>query len=213
MGRKPRPQIADGIYHVTTRGNGGASIFTDDFDRTAFLARLGHAVGRSQWDLFAYCLMGNHFHLMIRTPEPNIALGMHTLNQWYAQRFNWRHDRTGHVFEGPYGAELIENEGHLLEVTRYVVCNPVRAGLCGRPEQWPWSSYRAAIGVTPRFPWLAIGELLLLFADSSTTARERYRSFVEEGADRIREDMARDQVRGLVPFGPGLGPGPGTGPI
>jgi len=213
MGRVPRLQIADGTYHVTTRGNDGATIFADDFDRTAFLARLGHMVAQSEWSLLAYCLMGNHFHLMIRTPEPNIAVGMQGLNQWYAQRFNSRYDRTGHVFEGPYDAELIESDGHLLEVTRYVVCNPVRAGLCGLPEQWRWSSYRAAIGVTPGFPWLALGELLLLFADSTATARERYRAFVEESAARSREDMARDQVPGLVPFGPGSGPGPGTGPI
>ena len=119
-----------GLYHVTTRGNCRASIFEDAFDRLAFLDRLGSSVVRFEWKCFAYCLMGNHFHLLIETPDPNIARGMRALNGWYAQRFNWRHERTGHLFEAPYHSELVEREAHLLEATRYIVLNPVRAKLC-----------------------------------------------------------------------------------
>jgi putative transposase len=197
------------MYHVTTRGNAGAPIFLDDRDRDLFIKRLGYAVSEFEWKCLAYCLMGNHFHLAIETPEPTIASGMHALNGWYAQRFNWRYDRSGHLFEGPYHAELIENEGHLLEVTRYVVRNPVRAKLCRLPQQWPWSSYRAAIGLDPGHFWLATDVLLELFGGSSNGCDE-YHRFVEEGTDRwpfetgpgtrsldtARTDISRDQVPG-----------------
>jgi putative transposase len=211
VGRHPRLQIAGGFYHVTSRGNAGASIFADDLDRRAFLDRLGRSVSRFDWTCFAYCLMGNHFHLAIETPEANIAQGMHALNRWYAQRFNWRHDRTGHLFGAPYHTELIERESHFLEVSRYVVRNPVRAKLCRRPEDWPWSSYRATVGLAPSLPWLGTAELLEVFGRVAERARDEYRAFVEEGSDRPREDMARDLVPRHGLFGPGSGPGPGTG--
>jgi REP-associated tyrosine transposase len=215
MAREPRPLIAGGLYHVTTRGNSGASIFADDLDRTALLNRLGHSVTRFGWKCLAYCLMGNHFHLAIETPEPNLARGMRAINGWYAQRFNWRHDRTGHVFEGPYHAELIDREAHLLEVTRYVVRNPVRANLCQLPEEWPWSSYRATIGLAPGHPWLATSDLFALVGNSPEHARERYRSFVEDGIERrpvetrpatrsldaLGLDLSRDLVPGQGRFG------------
>ena len=202
--------MAGALYHVTTRGNSGAPIFADDLDRSAFLCRLGHSVSRFEWKCFAFCLMGNHFHLAIRTPEANIARGMRALNGWYAQRFNWRHDRRGHLFEAPYHAELIEREAHLLEVTRYVVRNPVRAKVCQSPEEWPWSSYRAAIGLAPALPWFATGELLAGFGNTIERARRRYRSFVEEGVEMSCQGMAWDQVPGHGSIGHGPGPGPGT---
>jgi REP-associated tyrosine transposase len=195
MGRHPRPQVAGGLYHVTTRGNSGASIFADDLDRGAFLNRLGHSVSRFEWQCLAFCLMGNHFHLAIKTPEPNIARGMRALNGWYAQRFNWRHDHRGHLFEAPYHAEFIEHEAHFLEVTRYVVRNPVRANICQLPEEWPWSSYRAMIGLPPAIPWLATSELLAAFGSTAERAQQRYRSFVEEGVDISRQDMPADRSR------------------
>ena len=210
MGRHPRPQLAGGLYHVTTRGTSGASIFADDLDRGAFLHRLGHSVSLFEWKCFAFCLMGNHFHLAIKTPEANIARGMRALNGWYAQRFNWRHDRGGHLFEAPYHAELIERDAHFLEVTRYVVRNPVRSNMCQLPEEWPWSSYRATIGLAPAIPWLATSDLLAAFSGTAERAQRRYRSFVEEGVDispveacpgtrsrgTARLVMARDQVPG-----------------
>jgi putative transposase len=210
MGRQPRLQIPGGLYHVTTRGNCGAPVFADALDRLAFLDRLGSSVVRFDWKCFAYCLMGNHFHLLIETPDANIARGMRALNGWYAQRFNWRHERTGHLFEAPYHAELIEREAHLLETTRYIVLNPVRAKLCQLPHEWRWSSYRSTAGLDPGVPWLSTGELLRAFSRRVGRARQRYRSFVEEAAHPTFQAMSRDQVRGHVFGGPGSGPGPRT---
>jgi len=211
MGRQPRLQVPGGLYHVTTRGNCRASIFEDAFDRLAFLDRLGSSVVRFEWKCFAYCLMGNHFHLLIETPDPNIARGMRALNGWYAQRFNWRHERTGHLFEAPYHSELVEREAHLLEATRYIVLNLVRAKLCRLPDEWQWSSYRATAGFEPRTPWLSTGELLRVFSRRVGRAQARYRSFVEEAADPSFLAMSWDQVRRRVFGGPGSGPGPRTG--
>jgi REP-associated tyrosine transposase len=155
--------------------------------------------------------MGNHFHLLIETPSPNIAKGMRALNGWYAQRFNWRHDRTGHLFGAPYYAELIERDSHLLEAARYIVLNPVRAGLCRLPDEWPWSSYRSTAGLDARVPWLTSDEVLKWFSRRGGRARRQYRAFVEDGVDMQGVAMSRDQVRRHVRRGPGSGPGPRTG--
>ena len=212
VGRVPRPRVAGGFYHVTTRGNGGSSIFFDDWDRHAFLDRLGRTVTRFGWSCLAYCLMGNHFHLAIKTPDPDIDRGMHAINAWYAQRFNARHDRAGHLFEAPYHAELVVRESHFLEVTRYVVCNPVRANICRTPEEWGWSSFRATIGLAPKIPWLATEELLGSFGANLERARDSYRWFVMSGVDRPLANRPPHQVWGLGSLGRGSGPGPGTRP-
>jgi len=192
MGRKLRLQFPGALYHVTTRGNAGGAIFDDDFDRIALLELLGRTVERFDWLCLAYCLMSNHFHLVLETRKANLALGMRMLNGSYAQRFNLRHERTGHVFEGPYHAALIEKDTHMLEVSRYVVLNPVRGGLCVRPEDWPWSSYSATIGLEPSPIWLAADELLAHFGEPVDRARGQYRSFVNEHSAVLA--MARDQV-------------------
>lgn len=211
MGRRLRLQVPGGLYHVTTRGNCGAPIFVDAVDRIAFLDRLGGSVARFDWKCFAYCLMGNHFHLLIETPDANIARGMHALNGWYAQRFNWRHERTGHLFEAPYDAELVEREAHLLEATRYIVLNPVRAKLCRLPHAWRWSSYRSTAGLETPIPWLSTTELLRVFSCRLGRARQRYRAFVAEAVKPTFPAMAMDQVREHVLGGHGSGPGPRTG--
>lgn len=135
MARPPRLEIANGIYHVVARGNERAAIFWDDTDRGRFLELLAHVVHRYQWRVLAYCLMGNHYHLLVQTPEPNFARGMRQLNGVYAQRFNRRHGRVGHLLQGRYGARLVQEDGHLLAAVRYIVRNPVRAGLAGAPRR------------------------------------------------------------------------------
>jgi putative transposase len=201
--------VAGGIYHVTTRGNARAPIYLDDVDRLVFLDRLERTVKAFEWIVLAYCLMGNHFHLEIRTPEPNIARGMRSLNGWYAQRFNSRYDRTGHLFEGPYDAKLVEREAHFLEVARYVVRNPIRAGLCQKPEEWPWSSHRAAIGLERAPRWLAVAELLAPFGAPEKRAQQRYRAFVAEAIDGPSEPRPRTRSLDASRWDPSLDQVPG----
>ena len=146
MGERRRLEIADGLYHVTARGNAQEKVFRDEIDYMVFLRTLAPLVASFEWLCHSYCLLPNHYHLLLETPEPNLAKGMRLLNGTYAQRFNARHKRVGHVFQGPDGAELVTRDGHLLEVCRYIALNPVRANLRRAREEWPWSSYAALVG-------------------------------------------------------------------
>jgi putative transposase len=133
--------VPGGIYHVTSRGNDRDTIFRDEFDYLDFVRGLTKVVGLYTWRCHSFCLLPNHYHLLVETPDPNLADGMHLLNGRYARRFNSRHGRFGHLFQGPYRAELVERDEHLLEVCRYIALNPVRAGLVSDPSAWHWGSY------------------------------------------------------------------------
>ncbi|MGH3109503.1 MAG: REP-associated tyrosine transposase [Gaiellaceae bacterium] len=170
MARPLRLEVEDGIYHLTARGNERKAIYRDDGDRGRFLEILAGALERFDWRCLAYCLMTNHYHLLVRTPKPNLARGMRDLNGIYAQAFNRRYGRDGHLFQGRYRAVLIESDEHLLTALAYVVRNPVRAGLCSNPREWRWSSHRAALGERPP-GILAIEELLRHFAPVRVSAR------------------------------------------
>jgi putative transposase len=137
-------------------------------------------MGERDWVCGAYCLMTTHYHLLIRTPEADLARGMQEINSWYAQEFNRRYGLEGHVFFRRYHSVMIEREGHLLEIGRYMPSNPVRAGLCQRAEDWPWSSYPALLGLSPPPSFLSPGWLLELFGRDLRRARNRYRAFVED---------------------------------
>jgi len=169
---------------VTSRGNRRQLIFMDDIDRQLFLHLLEKVVARCRWRCHAYCLMSNHFHLVIETPEPNLSYGLQLLNGAYAQWFNQRHGLTGHLFQGRFHSVLVESDWQLLELTRYVVLNPVRAGLCEKPGDWPWSSYRAVVMRVspPRF--LTIDWLLSQFGRDPQRAREEFRIFVFDAPAR-----------------------------
>jgi REP element-mobilizing transposase RayT len=147
----------------------------------AFLDLLAEAIRRFRWRLHAYVLMGNHFHLLLETPEPNLSVGMHRLNAVYSQRFNRRHDRVGHLLQGRFKGILVEKERHLLELVRYVVLNPVRAGLVGTAAEWPWSNFRATAGLSPRPPWLETQWTISQFG-SGGEARGSYQEFVNAGS-------------------------------
>ena len=155
MPRRPRHEIPGGFYHVTQRGNGGSSIFDDDDDRAFFLAMLTRVVVREHWSCFVYCLMTNHYHLVIQIHEASLSRGMRWLNGLYAQYFNQRHARCGHLFGGRYRTAIIETEQHLTKACVYVELNPVRAGLCADEAGWVWSSYRARNGLGAAPPFLA----------------------------------------------------------
>ena len=146
MARPPRIAFPGALYHLTARGVDGVAIYRDHADRRQFLTLLDLVVQGTGWLVYAYCLMGNHYHLLLETPEPNVSEGMQYLNGVYGQRFNRRHDRTGHLLGGRFHSTLVEKQSHLLEATRYVVLNPVRANLCNHPGDWPWSSYAATAG-------------------------------------------------------------------
>src|SRR3989338_74178 len=147
MSRPLRIEYAGAVYHITSRGNEKKAVFKDDSDRETFLKALAQVNKRYNWLCHAYCLMDNHYHLLIETPDGNLSLGMRQLNGVFTQRFNNRHKRAGHLFQGRFKGILIQKESHLLEVCRYVVLNPVRAKAAKHPREWGWSSYRATGGL------------------------------------------------------------------
>ena len=187
MPRPLRPQIPGASHHVTARGVDGCTIYRDDRDRVAFLERVEDVVTRFGWRLLAYCLMTNHYHLVVRTPWPTLSRGVQRLNGMHAQRFNTRHRRTGHLFGARFDSPRLETDAHLLLACRSVVRNPVRAGLCAAPAGWRWSSFRATAGRAPAPAFLAIADLLPYFGPAEEAARAAYRTFVQEplGAERI----------------------------
>jgi REP element-mobilizing transposase RayT len=183
VARPLRLQFAGALYHVTARGNAREAIFRTTADYERFLELLEQVLSRYGWVCHAYCLLGNHYHLIVETPRANLAAGMRHLNGVYAQAFNRAHRRVGHVLQGRYCAVLVEKERHLLALSRYVALNPVRAGLCRAPADWPWSSYRAMCGRNSAPPFLTSGWLLSCFHSNAHRARDRYRRFVESEDD------------------------------
>lgn len=181
MARPLRLEFPGALYHVISRGNERGPIFVDDLDRADFLNLLGSVVLKETFRLHAYCLLGNHYHLLLETLAGQLSRGMHRLNGRYAQRFNARHERCGHLFEGRFKALIVEKESHLLELQRYIVLNPVRAGLVGRPQDWRWSSYRATCGQIPSPPWLEVSWSLQQFGQTLVEARRAFVAFVEAG--------------------------------
>ena len=167
-------------YHVTAHAVAREPLFRDDADRTHFLGILEEVVARHDWSCHAFCLMTTHYHLLVRTPNPDIGVGMQRLNGHYAARFNKRHGIVGHVFNRRYHSLLVERESHLLDLCRYFALNPVRAGACSRPADWRWGSYAAVLGVARRPPFLAVEWLLAHFGSNLERARERFRAFVED---------------------------------
>ena len=181
MARPLRIEFPGAVYHVTSRGNARHDIVVDDRDRTQFLSLITHVIARYGWLCHAYCLMDNHYHLLIETPQPNLSLGMRQLNGRYTQMYNRRHERVGHLFQGRFTSILVEKEAHLLELCRYVVPNPVRAKMVSHPRLWAWSSYRATAGDTHIPKCLTTDWVLGQFGQRVGPAQERYRVFVAEG--------------------------------
>lgn len=182
MARPLRLHFAGGIYHVTARGNDRRPIFDDEDDCARFLMVLASTVVRYHVLCHAYCLMSNHYHLLLETPEANLSLAMRQLNGVYTQRFNRRHERCGHLLEGRFGAQLVNGDSYLREVCRYIVLNPVRAGLVAHPRQWRWSSFQATAGEVAAPGFLTVGWVQdLAGAKTRSEALRRYTSFIEAG--------------------------------
>ena len=180
MARPLRLEHENAIWHLTSRGNEQRDIFRDDVDRERFLLLLSQTVIRFGWRLFGWVLMSNHYHMVLQTPQPNLSRGMQWLNGRYAQWFNRRHDRSGHLFQGRFDGRLVEKESYLLTVARYVVLNPVRAGLVAHPGDWRWSSYRQTAGIDTPETWLAASDLLASFGGATPHGCREYVAFVDQ---------------------------------
>ena len=178
MSRPLRLELAGGLYHITSRGDRREDIYLDDSDRIQWLELFSQVCQRYNWRCHAYCLMSNHYHLIIETIEGNLSKGMRQLNGVYTQYFNRTHQRVGHVFQGRYKGILVEKDSYLLELSRYVVLNPVRARMVKDIGHWPWSSYQAMIGEQHPPGWLETDGVLSQFSAQRKRAISKYKDFV-----------------------------------
>ncbi len=184
MSRPLRVEYPGAIYHVTSRGNARSDIYLTQQDRRTFLSILEQTCERYHWRCYAWCLMTNHYHLVIETEQANLSRGMRQLNGIYTQTFNRTHQRVGHLFQGRYKAILVEKDSYLLEVIRYVILNPVRAHIIKTAGQYPWSSYRAMIDKVTPPEWLAKDKILGHFGKRLSTAQKHFIHFIREGVNQ-----------------------------
>ena len=198
MARPLRVEFPGAVYHVTSRGNARKAIYLSDGDRYDFLDVLHRVVQRYHWLCHSYCLMGNHYHFLFETPEANLSRGMRQLNGVYSQSFNRRHRRVGHLFQGRYKGQLVEDGSYLLEVARYIVLNPVRAKMVRSPADYKWSSYRSTAGLRQAESFLSTAWILDQFASNNHTARRRYQVFVRQG---MNENTLTGEINNSVIFG------------
>ena len=180
MPRSLRVLIPGMLYHVYLRGNDRRPVVLTGTDRAVFLSPVGAAVRRSGWQCVGYCVMDNHYHLLLITPEPNLPVGMQWLNGTYARRFNTAHERDGHLWQGRYGAKTVIEDEHLMRLVAYLPMNPVKARECDHPGAYEWSSFRAILGVDPAPSFLNVDWTLDLFADDRDVARRLYEQHVLE---------------------------------
>lgn len=194
MARPLRPQGAGLVYHVMARGNNKMVLYRDDSDYARLTSLLGQIVTDYEVDCWAACIMPNHHHLVIRTRLPNLSEAMRQLNGVFAQWWNRTHGHVGHVFQARFKAQIVDAAVYLLRLCRYVWRNPVRAGLCSSPEQWPWSNYQTMVGLDSPMPLTGIASLLERFGERDPEdVRARLTAFVEiphdpEIADFVRQD-------------------------
>jgi len=192
MARPLRIDIKGALHHVTSRGNEGRPIFRSNKDREAFLQFLAEAVKRFGWSVTAWVLMTNHYHVVVQTPEANLSRGMQWLNGTYADWFNRRHKRSGHLFQGRFKSLVIDQGTYFAEVLRYVVLNPVRAKMVARPEEYRWSSYRATAGLEAAPPWLDLTAVYAHFTPDGVAAQAMYSDYVLSKVDS--QERLWDQV-------------------
>lgn len=202
MARPLRIEFPGALYHVTTRGDRRELIYDDDVDRQAFLEVMARVLERFDACVLAYCLMGNHYHLVLHTRRPNLSALMRQINGVYTQTYNRRHDKVGHLFQGRFKAILVDRDAYMLEVCRYVDLNPVRAGMVAEPGLWPWSSYCAHVGLAAVPSWLDTPAMhgYLLGQDAATPQQRRlaalrYSTLVAQGKDvMLWKDALKNQI-------------------
>lgn len=201
MARPLRVQFPGAVYHVIARGNARQDIFFDDNDRKKFLDCLKDIIKTHNLVCYAYCLLDDHYHLLLETIDANLSEAMRDLNGIYSQKFNLRHNRVGHLFQGRYKAFLIEKDAYLLEVARYIVLNPVRAGIVKSPRYWRWSSYNATVGISKAPEWLNTNGLLGTFSNKKRKAQTEYKRFVSDGLEHDPyKDLQNNFILGTPQF-------------
>jgi len=198
MSRPLRIEFPGAVYHITSRGTGKRNIFFNNKDRKMFLSLLWEVVEREKWICYAYCLMDNHYHLLIETTKPNLSRGMRELNGIYAQKLNYIKNSVGHVFQSRYKSILVDKDNYLLELCRYIALNPVRAKMVESPEDWVWSSYRAALGSIKPPKHLNVSWVLSNFDENIEKSKKKYKKFVFEG---IGKESPWRELRGRIFLG------------
>lgn len=186
MPRPLRVQFAGAVYHLMSRGVRGAPLYTEPLERTHFLELLGETCRRYEWETLGYCLMGNHYHLLVRTLQPTLSRGMQWLNGCYARWFSVRHGYQGHALFRRFHSVLVESDGQLVDTLHYVLRNPVEAGLCARPDDWRWSSYLATVGRHPAPRFLVTDWITTQFGDDIAHARANFVAFTRGSTRRSR---------------------------
>lgn len=180
MARPLRIQFPGAFYHVTSRGNERRDIFIDDTDRKKFLSYIQTSYERYNPVFHAYCLMDNHYHILLETPEGNLSRIIRHINGAYTTYFNSRHKRSGHLFQGRYKSVIVEADEYAAELSRYIHLNPVRAGITKQPEQYPWSSYRYYLNNKHIPKWLDVDFILGYFSKRKSVAKRKYSEFVDK---------------------------------
>lgn len=201
MARPLRIEFAGALYHVTARGDRKERVYLDDADCARWLDTLADVCARYCFVVHAYCLMRNHYHLLVETPDGQLAKGMRQLNGVYSQAFNRRHDLVGHVFQGRYNAIVCQKESYLMELARYIVLNPVRAKMVAAVDDWPWSSHAFVMGEKTAPPWFDAAYLLSCFGGDLVSARQAYLAFTLAGVDAKRplDEVKHQLYLGDVP--------------
>jgi putative transposase len=184
MPRGPRVEASGALHHVVAKGNAGAAITLTDNDRDLLLDRLGRTITRHRWSCLAYCILDTHLHLVVGTAEPNLGLGMKWLLGPYAQAFNERHERRGHLFCARFYSKRIESDEHLVSTIVYVALNPVRAGMVDEPGHWPWSSYASTVGRARPPSFLDVEASLELVDSRPDVARRAFELGVRGARER-----------------------------
>lgn len=198
MARPLRVEFAGAFYHVLNRGHAGEAIFRSNGDREKFLQYWGKAVERFGIKVHTYCLMPNHYHFLIETPEPNLSRAVQWVNVSYAAYFNRKRQRQGHLFQGRFKSILVDADGYLKELSRYIHLNPLRADMVEQPASYPWSSYPAFIGKQKAPDWLEMDWLLSLFGKGRRRACKAYQAFVESVVPAAVENPVKDVVSGFI---------------
>jgi len=194
MTRPLRLEFSGALYHVTSRGDDRKKIYFEDADFELFLNTLGDVCEQYNWVIHAYCLMTNHYHLLIETPDGNLSKGMRQLNGVFTQAINRKHARVGHLFQGRYKSILVDKDAYLLELCRYIVLNPVRARMVESPAEWGWSSWHSMVGNMTPPVWLATDFVLSLFDRNRASAIKEYIEFVADGEGVSIWDNLQHQI-------------------
>jgi REP element-mobilizing transposase RayT len=198
MARPLRIEYPGAFYHVMHRGNAGSDIFKSIRDREKFLEYIGKAVERYDLKVHTYCLMTNHYHLLIETPHPNLSQAIKWINVGYVAYFNRKQRRSGHLFQGRFKAVVVDADEYLKHLSRYIHLNPVRARIVEHCKDYPWSSYPVFGGYEKAPEWLETDWLLSLFGQNREKAMERYREFVESIQNEEIENPSKDIVSGII---------------